>query len=173
MATKETLDKLSDNKLIDAVKNYKQYGYSEELRELAISILNERGISSEQLKLTGNFENHNFDYANQLLEAYNKNSKIALISYIILFTSGVIGPIIITNSVSFILILSALFWVSLITFIIFLIKSFINQNEFSKLAKNDFATEGALMYLFLGMPFYLIMYFHFRKDMRAKMDLIK
>ena len=43
MASKETLNRLSDSKLIDAIKNHKQYGYSDELKELAILILSERG----------------------------------------------------------------------------------------------------------------------------------
>mgnify|MGYP001182670474 CR=1 FL=1 len=40
---KETLKKLSDSKLIDTIKNQHQYGYSDELKELAILILSERG----------------------------------------------------------------------------------------------------------------------------------
>tara|TARA_Y100000739_G_C20323988_1_gene335725 strand:+ start:54 stop:575 length:522 start_codon:yes stop_codon:yes gene_type:complete len=173
MASKETLNRLSDNKLIDAIKNHKQYGYSEELREQAIAILEERGISKEQLKLTGNLENTNYNYAKDLFDTYLKNSKIALVFYSILILTILIWPILTINSSVFNIIIITLNWISFIGFPIFLIKSFINQNEFSKLVNEDYATEGALMYIFIGIPLYILMYFYFRKDMREKMALIK
>lgn len=56
----EKLKGLNDLKLIEAVKNYEQYGYSESLRNNAIAILESRGITVEELKATGNFENHEY-----------------------------------------------------------------------------------------------------------------
>ena len=53
----EKLKSLDNDKLIDVVKNYRQYGYSNELRTAAIEILDSRGIDQEKLKLTGNFDN--------------------------------------------------------------------------------------------------------------------
>ena len=44
-----TLKTLDNSKLIDVVKNYKQYGYDEETRNSAISILEERGVSIQDL----------------------------------------------------------------------------------------------------------------------------
>jgi len=173
MASKETLNRLSDSKLIDAIKNHKQYGYSDELKELAILILSERGITKEQLKLTGSLENKNYNYAKDLFKTYRKNSKIALVFYLILLLTIVTWPLLPIESRAFHIIMICINWISLIAFPVFLIKSFINQNEFSKLANKDYATEGALMYLFLGMPLYVLMYFYFLKDMREKMTLIK
>jgi hypothetical protein len=48
-----------------------------------------------------------------------------------------------------------------------------NQNQFYKAINKDYGTEGALLYLFLGMPFYIFMYFYFRNQMKEKMKEIK
>ena len=53
----EKLNKYDNQKLTDIVKNYKQYNYDIEIRNTAIEILRERGISEEDLKLSGNYEN--------------------------------------------------------------------------------------------------------------------
>jgi hypothetical protein len=66
----DRLKNLDSDKLIDVVKNYRQYGYEEDLRTEAITILEERGISKEQLQLTGNFENKKYDNAEDLYKQY-------------------------------------------------------------------------------------------------------
>lgn len=56
----ERIEKLKDLKtqnLIEVVKNYKKYNYTNEIRDQAIRILEERGISQEELKLSGNLTN--------------------------------------------------------------------------------------------------------------------
>lgn len=73
------LKNLSDGKLIDVVKNYRQYGYDENMRTSALSLLENRGITKKQLELTGNLENKNYDYAGRLYNANKKNSKIAFL----------------------------------------------------------------------------------------------
>lgn len=57
------LESFNDGKLIDIVKNYKQYGYDNDLRNIALGILEKRGINKEQLELSGNFENHSYKSA--------------------------------------------------------------------------------------------------------------
>ena len=47
------LNKRSSNQLKDIVKNYKEYNYSEDIRNAAISKLSELGISIENLKVQG------------------------------------------------------------------------------------------------------------------------
>ena len=48
--SKEKLKSLSNDKLIDAVKNYRQYGYEVATRDLCLSILYERGYNNELLR---------------------------------------------------------------------------------------------------------------------------
>lgn len=169
----ERLKKLDDSKLIDVVKNYRQYGYDDELRATAILILNERGITKEELQLKGDFENKTYDFAQELFSSFSKNSKTSFILYVIILLTNILAPIIISKSETLGLFTWVLNWVSLLGYFIFLIKSFMNQNQFYKAINKDYGTEGALLYLFLGMPFYIFMYFYFRNQMKEKMKEIK
>ena len=49
----DILNKFDNNKLIDVIKNYKQYGYDDELRDCAVNILEGRGWSREELQQFG------------------------------------------------------------------------------------------------------------------------
>lgn len=169
----ERLLKLDNDKLIDVVKNYRQYGYDDQLRETAISILADRGISKEQLQITGSFENKTYDYANDLSASFLKNSKIAFVMYLVLFSSRILIQIIPDDSVGLAWTLLIATILSFILYFVFLIMSFMNQNQFYKAIGQDYGTEGALLYLFLGMPFYMFMYFYFRNQMKEKMKEIR
>src|SRR5690554_1539345 len=169
----ERLLKLDNDKLIDVVKNYRQYGYDDQLRETAINILADRGISKEQLQITGSFENKTYDYANDLFSSFLKNSKIAFVMYLVLFSSRILIQIIPDDSVGLAWTLLITTILSFILYFVFLIMSFMNQNQFYKAIGQDYGTEGALLYLFLGMPFYMFMYFYFRNQMKDKMKEIR
>lgn len=169
----DRLLKLDDKKLMDVVKNYRQYGYSEEIRNNAIAILNERGINEEQLKLTGNFENKNYERALDLVNSFKLNSKIAAGLYafnVIYFFSLLYIDFPSNEMLYFALIIR---WLVIIIYFIFLIRTFQNQSQFYKSIDEDFSTEGALVYLILGMPFYGLMYFYFRNQMNEKMNQIQ
>lgn len=158
----ERLTKLENEKLIDIVKNFRQYGYSEQIKELSLDILHHRGISREDLKLTGNLQNQKYEEAKRLFNSFKTNSGIAFISYLFLAISQLIAfsfiPMIITG-------------IALIVFFACLLRSFLNQSDFYKLAGDEFS-NGALIYFFLGMPFYLIMYFVFLRQMKEKLKEI-
>jgi hypothetical protein len=169
----DRLNNLDNKKLIDVVKNYRQYGYDENMRANAISILNERGITKEQLEITGNFDNNTYDYATELYESFSKSSKIAFVLFLIVLLTNILIPIAAVNSEIMASLLLLLNFLVLIGYIIFLIRSFMNQNQFYKTINQNYGTEGALMYLLLGMPFYFLMYFYFRKQMNEKLREIK
>ncbi len=167
---KERLAKLDSNKLIDVVKNYRQYGYPDDVRAYAMTLLEQQGISKEDLRLTGNLENTTYNYANDIFSSYNRNSMIAFIAYCL--------AIVLKGSLMYHLIsqgsmLSILFIFLVAVYLIFLIRSFLNQTDFNKLTGSDTGSESILIYLFLGMPFYMIMYFVFRKQMKERMSLIR
>jgi hypothetical protein len=169
---KERLNNLDNNKLIDVVKNYRQYGYDDEMRSAAISILNGRGITKEQLQISGDYDNKTYDFAQELFDSFNKNSKITFILYIVLLLSNILVPIIVSNIGSLGLFSLILNWGALIGYFLFLIRSFINHYQFYETIGKDFGTESTLIYLFLGMPFYIVMYFFFRNQMKEKMNEI-
>lgn len=168
-----TLNSLSSDKLIDVVKNYKQYGYDKDLRELAISILEDRGITKEELQLTGNLNNETFDNACQLLNKFKLISKTAFLLYLLFLITSVFAPILDFNSEALGLVFSIINVLTLVLYLGFLVKSFIIQQRFYKNLNQSYGAEGAFLYLLLGMPFYLIMYFYFRNQMRETMKLIR
>jgi predicted choloylglycine hydrolase len=89
----EKLRNISTNHLIDAVKNYRQYGYDESTRTAILSILEERGINTEYLTYNGHINNYTYDSA---LEEYNrfcKNVKIAFVLYILSFIMSIGVPL--------------------------------------------------------------------------------
>ena len=53
MEDSDILKRFDNDKLIDVVKNYKRYGYDDEIRDYAINLLKERGWSVEDLKTFG------------------------------------------------------------------------------------------------------------------------
>ena len=167
---KERLAKFDSGKLIDIVKNYRQYGYSDDLRAYAIELLEQHGISKDDLRLTGNLENTTYNHAKDIFSSYHRNSLIAFVAYCFaLFIKGSSAFHLITPGSS----TSLVFIILIVVFLTFLIRSFLNQNDFYKLTGGDFGSEGVLIYLVLGMPFYIIMYFRFQKQMKEKMSLIR
>lgn len=161
---KEKIKKLDNNRLIDVVKNYKQYGYNVELRDIALETLKERGVSEMELKLTGNYENQDYNKAERVYKSFEKSSKIAFILYGIVFILNLLE--VFYYQLTFIPLLS---WICLLLYFVFIIQSFIAQNSYYKLIGKVYGSGGLIMYLFLGMPFYFFMYFYFRKQMREEL----
>jgi len=169
----ERLKSLDSSKLVDLVRNYRQYGYDEDFRKEALGILEERGIDKEQLQLTGSFDNHNYDRAQELYTDFRKNSNRAFILYAILFVT-LIGLGMIRSIVEIPVLLHMLIvWGVIASYWVFLIKSFLNQDSFYKIAGRNYGSEGILLYLLLGMPLYIIMFFYFKKQMAEQMRLIQ
>ena len=169
----ERLLKLDNDKLIDVVKNYRQYGYDDQFRVDAINILAGRGITTDQLKITGNYDNRTYDCANDLFTSFLKNSKIAFVLYMIFLSTRMIFPMLSNESEGLSILVSIVTIFAFILYFIFLIKSFMNQTQFYKAIGQDYGTDGALLYLFIGMPFYIFMYFSFRNQMKEKMKEIR
>lgn len=169
----ESLLKLDKDKLIDIVKNFRQYGYDDQLRENAINVLADRGISKEQLQITGNIENKTYTYSNDLFASFLKNSKIAFVLYTVLFISRILMLVLPQDKVGLAWVLLTVIALSLLLYFVFLFKSFMNQNLFYKTIGQDYGTEGVMLYLLLGMPFYMFMFFYFRNQMKDKMKEIK
>ena len=167
----EKLSKLSDNQLMDVVKNYRQYGYSEELRSRAIAILDQRGFSVEELKLSGNYDNRTYDFAAELFHSFQRNSNIAFFLYFSVITLRIViyNYWLSESTVLFTILYSSV----ILLYFVFLLRSFLNQQNFYKAIGDDSSYGGILLYLFLGMPFYFLMYFYFNNQMKEKMNSIR
>lgn len=167
---KQRLEKLDAQKLMDIVKNHKQYGYPEELRNYAIELLKHQGISLEDLRLTGNLENTRHSRADDLFRTFQRNSSIAFLAYCLLVILKGLSVYRFINEGGFLPIFLA---VLLVTYLVFLLRSFLNHSDFYKMTGSDFGSEIIFTYLFLGMPFYIVMYFVFRNQMKERMTHIR
>ena len=135
-----------------------------------MTLLEERGFNSEDLRLTGNLENTTHTQAYESYRSFSKNSITAFISYClaILVKGLIVYRYIGQNSFTSIVLI-------VITgiFLISLIRSFINQNDFYKVTGEKYGSEGALVYFLVGIPFYIFMYFIFQKQMRERLSYIR
>lgn len=169
----ERLQKLNDNKLIDVVKNYRQYGYDEDIRNSAIEILEKRGVDMQNLKLRGDFENKSYDEAESYFKSFEKLSKMAFIFYGLILIVNILIPLI-TNSVESIQYIVLIgFWISLIGYIVTLVKSFISQSKYYKIIGKKENQLNPGLYFTVGMFLYVVMYFIFRKQMKEDINLIR
>jgi hypothetical protein len=173
MATsEEKLKSLSTDKLIDVVKNYKQYGYEISLRDYALSILEDRGYDNELLEKTGNLDNRNYKSAQDLFKSFNKNSLIAILTKLIFVISNVLNNIYSTNTKTSTILFMVLNFILLAIYLLFLVRSFIDQNHFyTTIGKGDIS-ESVMLFLFIGVFFYIFYYFYLRKQMREQMRFI-
>jgi hypothetical protein len=165
----DRLKRLDTDKLIEVVKNYQQYGYDDIMRSEAISILAERGISKEQLEQTGNFVNQAYDYELNVYHAFRRNSTIAFIAYLLILATTLLFSFLLIKSIAPGPVHPALKITAIVVYIIFLLKSFINQSQFYRAIGEDYGKTGVLVYLLLGMPLYIFMYFFFRDQMKEKL----
>ncbi len=164
---------LDTDKLIDIVKNYRQYGFEEKVRENALQILAERGVTEEYLKLTGNFENEDYSHAKAAYESFVLNSRITFIIYVTLLVSNVLVRFFYISHEVLSLLSWSISWLSFILYFVFLVRSFLSHTAFYKAIHQKYSSEIILTYLLLGMPFYLIIYFYYNSEMEERMKLIE
>jgi len=167
---KESFRKFSDNRLIEIVRNARQFGYDDNIRNCALEVLKERGISQEDLQLTGNLTNDKFDSVEYLYKSYNTNSRIAFIIY---------GVTLILNAIRFFwrADLGALFdWPSLVlsvAFLVFFIISFFNHLNFYRSIGKEMGVGDQVMIILIGMPFYFFMHFFYKSQMKEEMKMVQ
>ncbi len=155
----ERIEKLKDLKtetLISVVKNYKKYNYTLEIRDVALNILEQRGIKQESLKLSGNFSNATFDEAIIEYQKYNTNSIIGLIFFIL-------------SSIAFGL--NGFFGIFIyLIALIFIGLSFSNKRKILKLIDDDRIDYSVLLF-FLSFFAYFMIFFIDRKQLKDKINL--
>ncbi len=166
-----SINNLDNNQIIDIIKNYKQYNYTEKHKNTALLIINSRGISNEQLKFSGNFTNQNFEEALRLKNIYVEDSKLAFILYFISLISILIGMVLENNNFPYIG--NTLFIFGLISEIFFLfslVKSFISHSNLNKHLNKD-TFSNAIVFSLIGLPFYFLLYFYQKKKIEEDLNL--
>ncbi|WP_346882521.1 LptF/LptG family permease [uncultured Algibacter sp.] len=166
-----TLEAYNENKIIDIIKNYRQYGYSLKYRNTALSIMNSRGISNQQLKFAGNFANTKLEEAIRLKNKFEEDSLLAFIIYIIFALFTVVSRVLENNG--FELIGNILLGIGIlfgIIFLISLIKSFMSSSNFYKhIGKESIA--NSIIFLLVGLPLYVLIFFFQKRKMDEELFL--
>jgi len=164
---------LDNNQLIDIIKNYRQYDYTLKYKNSALSIINSRGITNQQLKFSGNFANEKLEESLRLKDKYEEDSKLAFILYGISLVLTLVGSILQNNN--FPLIGKIPFVIGIIAefiFLISLVRSFISYSNLNKhLGKDSFS--NALIFLLLGLPLYIVNYYFQRKKINKYLFINK
>ena len=165
------LDQFENDKLIDIVKNFRQYGLSLNYKQTALKILNTRGISELELKMAGNLSNQNYENALRLYIDFKENSKLALVLNVLTIVLGLGGSFLSNNEFPTLgQILSGIAILSLIFFVVVFQKTTSNQSDFYKLLSIKFLTNS-FVFIILGIPLFFLYRPFFVKKMKE--DLLK
>jgi len=165
------LGQFENNKLIDVVKNFRQFGLSLNYKQTALRILNTRGISELELKMGGNLSNQNYENALRLYIDFKENSKLALVLNVLTIVIGFCGSFLSNNEFPILgQILSGIAILSLIFFVVVFQKTTSNQSDFYKLLSIKFLTNS-FAFIILGIPLFFLYRPFFIKKMKE--DLLK
>jgi lipopolysaccharide export system permease protein len=169
----EKFESLSEQQLINVVKNYQQYNYSEGERALVLEMLATKGVDQERLRLLGAFENKKYESAKENYASYKKSSKLAFYFYVPFLISALALPIL-NNNMELAQWMSVGLIAVVIIFGALFLYYYIRTNIFLKNvtdATGNEATNKLLSSLTttLGIPLYFIVFFFI--DSRIKQDI--
>ncbi len=160
----KTLLVYSDKELIKVIKNYRQFGYTRTHRNTAVSILNSRGITDQQLKFSGNFDNQKFEEGIRLKYKLDEDSKLAFILYAIAIPLILSGLIFGNNKFPILGKILLIVGIAIgVIYLFALIRSFISSSNLNKHLEKESGING-ILYLLLGLPLYFIFYLIQRKS---------
>ncbi len=166
----------TETQLKDIVKNYRQYGYSEEVRQAALQQLNLKGYSDLELKMSGDFENKKYTAALQSFKESSSFSKKGLVAYFISIIC-LLGMILFNNiHIRFSETLKFLFQIgqiiSLIAFYVLVVKSLLSSSKFYKVIGKEQDTGSWMIFLLLGPIIYVFLYLNHIKKMKEDLQMI-
>ena len=167
------LKSYEDDKLIGIAKNYRSYDYDETYKSEALKILEERGTTQQELKISGKLSNDNFESAKRHYLDYLLNSKITfffyfpfiimLLTYLVCNNNGL-------PTIATIALVVAI--VSAVLFLVFMGKSFGNQSNFNKVTGNKYAFNF-ILFVLIGIPLYFLLHFYNKKKMKEDLKAIQ
>ena len=167
----KNIDRFENDKLIDLVKNYRHYGLSINHKTNALQLLEQRGITELELKLSGNLSNESFESGVRHMEDYHENATLANYAHLTLLIFGIGGLILNNNglpTVGKILVTIGIF--SVLLFLVLFTKVLKNQSEFYKILKKKFMTHN-VVFIILALPLFFLYRLYFNKKMNE--DLTK
>jgi lipopolysaccharide export system permease protein len=160
------LHTFENEKLINIVKNFRQYKHALNYKQSALAVLNSRGISELELKMSGDLLNLNYEHAIQHYIDFKENSKLGLALNSICLVLGLGGLILNNNGFPVVgKTFTVIAVLVLIFFLIVLKKTIKNQSNFYAFLEVKFFNK-AFIQILIGMP---IFYFY-RKYFITKME---
>jgi len=173
----EALAAMDTHQLIDVVKNYRQYEYSNEYRDQALKLVAEQGTSEMELKLQGNFENYAYTQSQASLKSYSKYAKYAFISYILTIliysTSTILKIYEIQLTAGFSSAILIFYYAVLGVFVVNLARSIASYYRIYKNLNKTLSTDVVFVVLLIGLPLYFILYFFLKKKVKEDMQLLR
>ena len=167
------LNGYSNKKLIDVLKNYRQYGLDSTHKNTALHVLNTRGVSEQELRFGGNLVNETYESALRFKNNYDDNSKIGLLFYgvsaVMLLSGGML------NNNSFPVtgkILIGIGFFTTVFYIIAFIKTIISQSNFYKTLNKKVITPS-IIFIILGIPLYFLYVLYFNRKIKEDLKQIK
>ena len=167
------LNDYSDKKLIDIVKNYRQYDIHESYRNSALKLLNNRGITEEELRFGGNLYNENYENALRYKTEYSSYSILSFKLYFISLFLDIIGPVLNNNGYPNIGVIMLLIGVLVsLSFMFYLFKSFISLSNFYKI-NSERNNINVFAMIILGIPLYFLVYFYYKNKIVEDLKQIR
>ncbi len=163
---KADIERLSIQQLKDGVKNHRQYEYSHDFRIAMLRKLEEHGIRQEHLHVSGDLFNKNYLKAEKLVTRIQKLSLYTLLIYGIIFILPVFILFVDMNDETITVILSVVGILALVIFYILLFRTQKATKELTKLTGDSTLNDALLL---AGIPFYVFIYFHYRKHIRRSL----
>ena len=164
------LDEYENSRLIEMAKKHKQYKYDKKFTATIFNVLENRGITKEELRLSGKLDNSSYENAKDELTKYLKNSDLALVFYLMYIGRYFLS--LISGKLEFMgLISNVIGLISIILLFVFIVKSMINYYRFRKHLNKK---EDYILYiiLFLAIPVYFIVYLYTKKKLTEELNSI-
>ena len=156
--TVSEFNKLETSILINIVKNAEQFNYDSQQRLFALKILENRGVTQQNLLEKNELYNKEYLKLKHLIEQYNNLSNWSLAFYVLAF---ILNGLAFTNNI--ILILIGL--INLVLMYVFIYKSIQNLEEIEEITGRRNFTNIYIAILF-GFPFLLFIYFFNKTELK-------
>ena len=154
----EKLNDYDNDVLIKIVKEAKQFGYSNEYRNKALKILDSRNITQEELLLSNNLYDVDYNKAAELSRQYKIYSKITLVVYFVMLGISIMGKPITVISIILALVAAGIFYTAL----------FKSQQLLDEIGTITGRKVDLNLYLVVaaGFPFFILFYFYNRSYLK-------
>jgi lipopolysaccharide export system permease protein len=160
------LSDYNNEKLIDAINNYVTLDHDETIRFKAIELLHARGLSTPDLRTNGLNIHKDFDTTEAIKKDYEEHAKFAWVMYIIGAVLLVLFFVFKNNKLPSLASPSIqLSIISLVLYVVYLIKSIINTFQFYTHIRRK-QKKPKILPLILGLPFYFMTYLFLNQKMK-------